>query len=466
LGLLDGFKGEIILGGYEVTSMSEENLLKTFPRANYFVKGFAEKALSKIMNGEYDETVRVINEKIELPDLASPYLTGVVQLFSKKIHWESQRGCPFRCGFCEWGKATKNIISIDHNRLFAEIELFKHSSIDEINILDGTFNNGKHYLTIFKKLLEIPGVRITCQAKFEYLLKGDGPEFLRLCAVNKERVHLEFGLQTIHPDEMDLIGRENEIDKIEAVLKLLVANEIDFETSIIYAIPGQTVKKFIDTIEFLLLNGCRTIRAYPLSIPKNSNLDCRKEEFDVQMGKNKYNVFSVISSKSFPEENRRDMDRIAGHLLEGDLQIPNLDLNSKGILTKDINEYQKELIEISPEMIPAQLRQRLISEYLSETMAEMNKQDFRQGLTALGASLSHRTNSEKFLSEIISGNYMLRLENWEKPVTDDPWLKPIFENISSNLIDKSYRCKIRIGRSGNVYLFREILYSPPSTIKD
>jgi radical SAM superfamily enzyme YgiQ (UPF0313 family) len=460
LGLLDGYKGEIILGGYEVTSMSVENLMKTFPRADYFVKGFAEKALRKIMSGEYEEKVRVISEKIELSDLASPYLSGVLPLFSKKIHWESQRGCPFRCGFCEWGKATKNIISIDRNRLFAEIELFKHSSIDEINILDGTFNNGKHYLTIFKKLLEISGVRITCQAKFENLLNGDGPEFLRLCAENKERVHLEFGLQTIHHDEMDLIGRKNEIEKIKAVLKLLVKNKIDFETSIIYAIPGQTVEKFIDTIEFLLLNGCQTIRAYPLSIPKNSNLECKMEEYDVQMGKNKYNVFSVISTSSFSEDNRHDMDRIANYLIEGGLQIPELSARDPRIMTRETTFFQKELVSIPLELITPQFEKRLVDDYLAQTMSDISRDDVLQGTEALGASVLRRNHRKEFFSEIVCGNFSFEVKDRPKPEkSEEPMIQAILDKIKPNLVPRKYRCRVRLGRSGNVYIFRELQYS-------
>ncbi|MCX6250548.1 MAG: B12-binding domain-containing radical SAM protein [Bacteroidetes bacterium] len=460
LNLMAGYEGKIILGGYEVTSMSEERLLSNFPQADYFIKGFAEKVLNKLIAGDFPNNSKVLEEKIELKDLASPYLTGVIPIFSKKIHWETKRGCPYTCGFCEWGKATKNIIQIDQERLFKEIELFKETGINEINILDGTFNFGKYFLEIFRKLFEIPDVRITCQARFENLSGDTGEEFLKLCVKNKERVHLEFGLQTIHPKEMEMIGRTNDLEKVLQAMNFMRINTINFETSIIYAIPGQTVESFIDTIEFLLLNGCNTIRAYPLSIPKNSSIECRKADYDVIEGKNKYNVFSVISTSSFSEDNRNDMYRIANYLIDGGLIISELSAEDHRIKTKEITPYQRELVFLSPDLITPAFEKRLRDDYLGQTMSDMSRDDVLQGIGALGRSYMHRKEMNVFFSDIISGKFSFELKNQPKPDDSDknnePMVQAIIDKIKPNIIPRRYRCRVRLGLSGNVYIFREI----------
>jgi hypothetical protein len=174
-------------------------------------------------------------------------------------------------------------------------------------------------------------------------------------------------------------------------------------------------------------------------------------------GKNKYNVYSVIRSKSFPEENCKDMDRIAQYLIDGGLIIPGISADSNLIKTKDINEFQKEVVEISPELISPALELRLVTDYLAQTMSEINKEDVRQGITALGASHGRKNDQKKFFSEIISGSFKLELKNWSKPENVEPNLKDIFDQISSNIIQKKYRCRVRLGISGNVYIFREVV---------
>jgi len=42
------FKGKIILGGYEVTALNKENLLQVYPNVDFYIKGYAEKALERI----------------------------------------------------------------------------------------------------------------------------------------------------------------------------------------------------------------------------------------------------------------------------------------------------------------------------------------------------------------------------------------------------------------------------------
>jgi radical SAM superfamily enzyme YgiQ (UPF0313 family) len=227
LKLLIDYNGRIILGGYEVTSMSEDMLRATFPGADFFIKGYAEKALTKLVVENEQPKNNIIQEEIEDSDLASPYLRGVINVFSRKIHWETKRGCPYNCGFCEWGNSTKKIIDIDKKRLIFEIETFRDTCIDEINILDGTFNYGKNYLEIFKELLSLGNVKLTCQARFENLFLADGKEFMELCIKNRHKIHLEFGLQTIHEKEMQTIGRKNNISKVEDALKILKENKID-----------------------------------------------------------------------------------------------------------------------------------------------------------------------------------------------------------------------------------------------
>ena len=308
------YKGKIICGSYEVTATNKYmDLLENFGDADYFIKGYAEKPLIKIIKEKDVDYVlsRVIDGDLDSKYLASPYQEGIIPLYSRKIYWETKRGCKFSCGFCEWGnRKHKDAIEIDEGILKKDIELFSNSNIEEINILDGTFNIGESYLNYLQELLEKTDCRITFQARFE-ITKN---EFLDLCEKYKERVHLEFGLQTIHKNEMLQIGRKNNMEKVERCMSELNQRHISYEVSLIYAIPGQTVDSFIDSIEFLKINGCKRIRAYPLQIPNNYDKEKKINVGELQL--DKYKIESVANSYSFTKFDRWCMDIIAGHLNE------------------------------------------------------------------------------------------------------------------------------------------------------
>jgi radical SAM superfamily enzyme YgiQ (UPF0313 family) len=464
LQMLYDYQGKVILGGYEVTSRTAENLVSAFPRADYFIKGYAEKALKNILNDNTKYESNVITDQIESSDIISPYLTGILATSSKKIHWETKRGCPYKCGFCEWGNSTNKVVYINPEQLSDEITLFSKSTINEINILDGTFNLGNSYLDIFSRLLDLKDVKITCQAKFEKLLKQDGVKFLELCKKASDRVHLEFGLQTIHKEEMETIGRDNDIIKIEKVLRLLKLNNIDYEVSIIYAIPGQTVESFIDTIEFLITRGCKNIKAYPLSIPKNSVMESQKIDNCIIEGKNKYNVFSVISNNSFPVEQRKDMDNIASRLNNGELftdfeSLP-ADFNPGSLHQfSKITQYQWNISAVSLSGFDNVFQDRIISDYLSPTMDDIGKEDFRQSTMALGHSLRLKTITDRheYYNQLLSGKSYLELKKMEfgysKP---DAHTAQLLAGINQNLTPKKYILKFNISLSSNVYVYREI----------
>jgi hypothetical protein len=453
------------MGGYEVTSMSSDALFRMFPRADYFIKGYAEKALKNIIVDKVLPTDKVIQEKIAVADLVSPYLTGVINIFSKKIYWETKRGCQYKCGFCEWGNLITQNLEIDLTRLEAEIKLFSQSSIDEINILDGTFNSGHNYLALLKILLELEDVKITFQARFENLLTPKGEEFLKICHENRHRIHLEFGLQTIHEEEMLTIGRKNDLKKVEEALNLLKEMKLDYEVSIIYAIPGQTVESFIDSIEFLITRGCKTIRAFPLMIPKNSKMEEKRIEMGVIDAKNQYNVKSVGGSYSFPFEQREDMDVIAHNLNNGKLFTDIEALGHEYVPENDfgcsqVTPYQWEVISLNDSTDKWENFHEIIDNYIKLTQRDIQREDPRQYAIALGSVYSRdQKYSKDLIREILAGEFTFKLENWEVPDLrniQDKIIVDLLKKVNPNIKPKRYLCKVRVTKSCNIYGYREL----------
>ena len=321
--------GQIVFGGYEITAYKKEKLAD-LQMAHIFIKGYAERAYVDLLRGCEGRSLKikrkkkgidqyVYDGKIKDEDIVSPYLTKVLNPVTRKVYWETKRGCPYNCGFCEWGAQKKNdrnriVYFRLEDRLKPELDLFRKSGVEEINILDGTFpilQEMKRHLDILKEIFDTTDIKVVCQARFEALKD----EFISLCAEYKERIHLEFGLQTIHEEEAKEIGRKNNLGLIEKWLKELQDKGISYEVSLIYSIPGQTINTFIDSIEYLLSFGCKKIRAFPLQIAANSELAEQDNEKYKQGRRNKDEMtLSVVESSSFSKEESKDMDELAQRL--------------------------------------------------------------------------------------------------------------------------------------------------------
>jgi len=344
--ILKAYKGIIILGGYEITACSNNELLSNYPNVHFFIKGYAETALKNILKRNYTTKQKIIQEKVKQEDLISPYLSSFFSTNHKKVHWETKRGCPYKCGFCEWGNAAdKKVIPINEKRLSAEISLFSKSKVQEINILDGTFNFGTHYVDYLRKLLNATKANITMQVRFENVANKQGKRFLDLCKKYNHRIKLEFGLQTIHPSEMQIIGRINNLDIVKTVMKTLNQYNIYYEISLIYGIPGQTYKSFLETIQFVKANGCENIRAFPLRIPKNSKMEIEKYELRIKESKLNYGIYHVTSSFSFNKDDYEKMQKISKKLAIAsinNLKIKNNKLKNYFTFT-ETNPYEWKL---------------------------------------------------------------------------------------------------------------------------
>lgn len=430
---LDDYNGKIVVGGYEVTAYNKDNdnvkWISENLNIHHFIQGYAEKPLVKLMQGEYPNEKKYIKEELDENYLFSPYSSGVLNTYSRKIYWETKRGCKSKCGFCEWGNAQVGAIPLNSETIEHDIEIFSKSNIEEINILDATFNVGKNYMAILKKLIERTSANITFQARFEYLK----PDFIKFCAIHKERLHLEFGLQTIHESEMKVIGRDNKMFSIKDKLKQLNQHGIDYEVSIIYAIPGQTISTFIDTIEFLRINGCEKIMAFPLQIPRNSELEDKRREYKVTTEDDRFHVHSVSSCYSFTKDQRQEMDCIAFSLAH--------ERKIKEIVTPALTPIKGAVYqyEISEEFIQTnrELMDSVISECFCRYEAYRNYLNSKEVNNIASIKDSFRMNAKGLLDFALG-------------------LKP-YETIEKN--SKMTDCKqvsyrTVIGQSGYVYVFR------------
>lgn len=252
------------------------------------------------------------------------------------------------------------------------------------------------------------------------------------------------------------------MDQVEKALEMLNEDQISYEVSIIYAIPGQTIHSFIDTIEYLIDKGCKTIRAYPLRIPKNSKLEMMKEELGVTESADSMNITSVASAASFSQETKEDMDFIANCLFDGTIKTSSRNaFDSKSYESfelKKISPYQWGVTNFTGQKVNTELNNIFFRGYVQNSINTIQKEDVRQYIMALGHVKSEiEARRDAYVKDAINGLSFFEIKNFGPPEkSGQKLIDSILENVQTEIKPRKMFCKAIISKSGNFYVFRHV----------
>ena len=313
---LNGFTGKVILGGSQITYANRDVLKMEYPQADIFISNYAEKSLLEAITDENPKLY--YNSVPDFKTLPSPFLTGEYKIAQNQhmLRWETKRGCPYACSFCAHRNLENGRVNyMEFEKGYKELALFKEKGVKRINVLDPVFNMGSSYIQLMNEIerLQFHETTFTFQSKIELLAKAEGNKFLTL--IEKTNSHLEFGLQTIIPEEYKIIDRKNDIKTINTQLDILKSRGISYETSLIYGLPNQTVHSFKESIEFIKSKGNAKVTAWPLMLLKGTPLFQEKEKWNFKEEVlNDFDIPVVTSSNSFNKDDWFRMKEMADSL--------------------------------------------------------------------------------------------------------------------------------------------------------
>ncbi len=330
------FPGRIIIGGPQV-SYVKRGLEEYYPQADIFIRGYAEEAMAKLFTSSQEkpeivgvhyagEVDKGLSASANLERLPSPFLEGIIAP-QRFIRFETQRGCPFRCSFCQHREA--DISQVRRNfalsRIMAEIDwITSNQIIQDIAVLDPTFNSGNQYLQVMDRFIQGKySGKLALQIRLEMMI----PAFFdHLENLNKTgRVVIECGIQTIHKNEQKLIDRPNNMRVVSENLKEAKKRGIETEVSLIFGLPGQTVSSFQESVDFCKASGADKIFAFPLMLLRGTPLFDLKKTFSLKessdinlekINRVQSDIPHVVSSYSFNEDDWQEMAKIAEGLEE------------------------------------------------------------------------------------------------------------------------------------------------------
>lgn len=276
------------------------------------IQGHAEsmfrRLVDQVKHGTFERQspIRVWRETHpELP--VSPWLTGILEP-GRGVLLETARGCPFRCAYCFDAGGSRSVVEIPHARLQEELKLFASSGVEQVWVLDSSFNvpasRGKALLRLF--LAYAPQLHYHLEAKAEHIDSETAQLLTQLpCSV-------QVGLQSVHADVLKNVNRTLDQERFESGLSELYQHGVTYGIDLIYALPKDTYSGLRVSLDVALGFYPNHIEMFPLALLPGTALEQQRSVFGINaMDKPPY---TVTSTSSMPPEEIRCAAVLAGAL--------------------------------------------------------------------------------------------------------------------------------------------------------
>ena len=294
---------EIILGGPEV-SYKWEKFMANMPEVDALFLGEGEKVIlnfltkkdKKALGVVYRENGEIIFNGIEpiienLDIVPFPYEDWELEDRTKIFYYESSRGCPFSCSYC-LSSIDKTVRYYSLDRVKKDLKRFLDSPIKLLKFVDRTFNLKKErYMEIWKFLLENYREGITFHFEINANIFDDETlDFLE--KVPKGYFQFEIGVQSINPETMVAIKRNNILDKLAHNIRRISRN-IHLHLDLIAGLPYETYDIFKNSFNYVYNLKPEMIQLGFLKLLKGTQMYDEVEKYQYKYySRPPYEVFS------------------------------------------------------------------------------------------------------------------------------------------------------------------------------
>lgn len=209
-----------------------------------------------------------MSERIkDLNDIPSPYLEGIFNPLieaNPQENWstlvETNRGCPYTCAFCYWGKRTKNkIYQYAVEKIFKEIDWISKNKIEFVFCCDANFGILERDTDIVIKVAEN-------KKKYGYPKvfsiqnsKNAAEKIFTLQKILNDyglQKGVNLALQSLNDDTLKSIRRSNITNKVYSELqRMFTKHKIPTFSDMIIGLPNERYDTFADGVSRVIEYG-------------------------------------------------------------------------------------------------------------------------------------------------------------------------------------------------------------------
>jgi radical SAM superfamily enzyme YgiQ (UPF0313 family) len=274
----------IVFGGPQIP-VAATSFLAAHPFVDVAVCGEGEPAVLRLMEGRETGEWRTTSgiayrddhgrfvENAKGPRLAdlnivpSPYLSGVFEPLMRAhpdqkwiALWETNRGCPFSCTFCDWGAATASkVYQYDMDRLCREADWFADHRIDFVFCCDANFGilprdldlaqyvAAKKRATGFPQALSVQGTKNSTERAYEV------QKTLSDAGLNKG---VTLSMQSLDRDTLKVVKRSNiKLESYRELQRRFTRDRVETYADLILGLPNESYDTFVDGVSELIGHG-------------------------------------------------------------------------------------------------------------------------------------------------------------------------------------------------------------------
>ncbi|MFJ2171518.1 B12-binding domain-containing radical SAM protein [Streptomyces sp. NPDC087851] len=200
---------------------------------------------------------------------------------------ETNRGCPFHCGFCFWGAATNSkVYKFEEDRVRGDIEWIAEHGVSSVFIADANWGLSPRDVDLSRHIVRckeehgFPSSMVIAAAKNRPERVAEITEILvRGGLVTSQPI----SLQTVNTEALHLIDRQNIRETTYTDLqRSLNAKNISSFIELIWPLPGESLATFKKGIARLCRMEADTLTVYPQLLLHNTALYDQRETFGVE----------------------------------------------------------------------------------------------------------------------------------------------------------------------------------------
>lgn len=239
-------------------------------------------------------------ERPVLDDYITPYHLGSAPP-GKMGFFESFRGCPIACAFCQWGDQRADRV---HSREYLA-EMLRHldaSGVKDVMCLDAALNlSPRAFRALLEAEREVGAFRNRRLQSHLYplMLKPEHHEFIELIGDFMGAI----GIQSLDPGVLEVLGRPYDPERFTAAIESM-RGTVTIDTEFIMGLPHDNPKAFRQTFHKVVEMSDNVRVFWCLALP-DALLE-RVDEFDIRFDPSTLMVESIVGWTN--DDLRREWD--------------------------------------------------------------------------------------------------------------------------------------------------------------